>query len=111
MVVRPATTRRRCPKRARRFARERWSIPTPCSIERAGMLLTIDVGNTNITIGLYEGTHLAESWRLNTDHDRTSDEYGLLVDQLIVQTGRRRESIDGVIIASVVPVLTGTMER
>ena len=41
------------------------------------MLLTIDIGNTNLTIGLYEGEMLAHHWRLATDHNRMPDEYGL----------------------------------
>ena len=41
------------------------------------MLLTIDIGNTNLTIGLYDGDMLAWHWRLATDHARMPDEYGL----------------------------------
>ena len=41
------------------------------------MLLTIDVGNTNLTIGLYESDKLGARWRLATDHERMPDEYGL----------------------------------
>jgi type III pantothenate kinase len=74
------------------------------------MLLAIDVGNTNITLGLYSGDKLADSWRLETVHDRTADEYGLMIRLLITQAGFQDTAIDGVIIASVVPVLTGTME-
>jgi type III pantothenate kinase len=75
------------------------------------MLLAIDVGNTNITLGLYKKDQLIDSWRMETVHDRTSDEYGLVIHQLIAQSGHAHEAIEGVIIASVVPVLTGTMER
>lgn len=75
------------------------------------MLLAIDVGNTNITLGLYGGDTLAHSWRLETVHDRTPDEYGLMLGLLIEQAGRKKEAVTGVIIASVVPVLTGTMEN
>jgi type III pantothenate kinase len=41
------------------------------------MLLTIDIGNTNLTLGLYEGDKLGAHWRLATDHNRMPDEYGL----------------------------------
>ena len=41
------------------------------------MLLTIDIGNTNLTLGLYEGDTLGAHWRLSTDHNRMPDEYGL----------------------------------
>jgi type III pantothenate kinase len=75
------------------------------------MLLAVDVGNTNITIGLYDGDKLVESWRLRTEHDRTADEYGLMFEQLITRSKRSLEKIHHVIIASVVPVLTPTMER
>jgi type III pantothenate kinase len=75
------------------------------------MLLAIDVGNTNITLGLYAGDVLSESWRIETVHHRTSDEYGLIMHQLIAQ-GRHKESdVKAVIVASVVPVLTRTMEQ
>jgi type III pantothenate kinase len=75
------------------------------------MLLTIDVGNTNITLGLYQGDELAESWRLETLHHRTSDEYGLVIRQLIEHSAHAKEPVRGAIIASVVPILTRTMEQ
>ncbi|MCK6551244.1 type III pantothenate kinase [Myxococcota bacterium] len=75
------------------------------------MLLAIDVGNTNITLGLYVGDRLAHSWRLATVHDRTSDEYGLFIEQLLAQAGAKKSALTGVIIASVVPVLGRTMEQ
>jgi type III pantothenate kinase len=73
------------------------------------MLLTIDVGNTNIVIGVFDGETLVRSWRLQTLRDRTSDELGLLVDGLFAHHHIDRTRIDGVVIASVVPPLTGTM--
>lgn len=74
------------------------------------MLLAFDVGNTNITLGLYDGDRLIESFRLETVHSRTSDEYGLLVRNLLGGIGVLPEKVGGVIIASVVPVVTGTVE-
>ena len=67
------------------------------------MLLTIDVGNTNITIGLYEGEKIRGVFRLTTKLPRTSDEYGVMFSELIERQGYRVGDIDGVIIASVVP--------
>lgn len=72
------------------------------------MLLTIDVGNTNITFGLYQGENLGPRWRICTIHDKMPDEYGILLDQLFRHRGYRPEDVTGVAIASVVPPLTPT---
>ena len=72
------------------------------------MLLTIDVGNTNITFGLYQGENLGPRWRIRTIHDKMPDEYGILLDQLFRHQGYRPEDVTGVAIASVVPPLTPT---
>jgi type III pantothenate kinase len=71
------------------------------------MLLCIDVGNTNITLGLYEGENLGPRWRLATDHERMPDEFILQLLGLLGLAGVGREKIDGAAIASVVPPLTG----
>ncbi|NPV77069.1 MAG: type III pantothenate kinase [Anaerolineae bacterium] len=71
------------------------------------MLLTIDIGNTNITLGLYENQNLGARWRLATDHDRMPDEYGLQILGLLENSGCKLNSIEGVCLASVVPPLTG----
>lgn len=70
------------------------------------MLLAIDVGNTNVTLGLYEGEKLGPHWRLATDHDRMPDEYGLQLLGLLDHAGLPKESLTGVCLASVVPQLT-----
>ena len=70
------------------------------------MLLAIDVGNTNLTLGLYEGDQLARHWRLATDHTRMPDEYGLQLLGLLENAGRSREDVSGISLASVVPPLT-----
>jgi type III pantothenate kinase len=75
------------------------------------MLLAIDVGNTNIVLGVFDGTRLTHSWRLQTLRERTADEIGILVTHLFGQSGVERGRIDGIIISSVVPPLTGTMEE
>ncbi|MGE5251586.1 MAG: type III pantothenate kinase [Bacteroidota bacterium] len=70
------------------------------------MLLTIDVGNTNLTLGLYEGDRLGRHWRLATDHARMPDEYGLQFLGLLENAARGPGDITGVSLASVVPALT-----
>jgi type III pantothenate kinase len=75
------------------------------------MLLAIDIGNTNITLGLYDGDTLGPRWRLATDHERMPDEYGITITQLFRHQGRSPTDVEGAVIASVVPPLTGTFER
>jgi type III pantothenate kinase len=75
------------------------------------MLLAIDVGNTNIVLGVFEGELLTESWRLVTMRERTSDEIGILVEQLFERSDIGFSQIDGIILSSVVPPLTRTMEE
>ena len=65
------------------------------------------MGNTNITLGLYQGKELGPRWRLATVHDRMPDEYGLQFVGLLEHAGCRVEEIEGVCLASVVPPLTG----
>ena len=67
------------------------------------MLLVIDVGNTNITIGLYEGKGIKCHFRMTTQLPRTSDEYGIMLTELIEHHGFGVGDVSGVIIASVVP--------
>jgi type III pantothenate kinase len=71
------------------------------------MLLTIDIGNTNLTLGLYEGDTLGAHWRLATDHNRMPDEYGLQLLGLLQNAGKTLKDIKGISLASVVPPLTG----
>jgi len=73
------------------------------------MLLTLDLGNTNLTIGLYEGNELRHHWRLATDHERMPDEYGLQILGLLTHAGCGPDSLIGVSLASVVPPLTGRL--
>ena len=75
------------------------------------MFLAIDIGNTNITLGVYDGTRLAATWRVATVHDRMPDEYGILLIQLMAQQGIAPEQVSGVAIASVVPALTRRVPR
>ena len=72
------------------------------------MLLTLDIGNTNITLGLYREEELLSAWRLATDHERMPDEYGPQILGLLELAGVAREDLTGAVLASVVPPLTGT---
>ena len=70
------------------------------------MILTIDVGNTNLTLGLYAGKEIGPHWRLATDHQRMPDEYGLQFLGLLDNAGVTVDVIKGICLASVVPPLT-----
>lgn len=73
------------------------------------MLLAIDVGNTNIVIGVFRERQLAHSWRLTTLRERTADELGILITDLCEHHGVVAADISGIVMASVVPPLTGTL--
>jgi type III pantothenate kinase len=75
------------------------------------MLLAIDVGNTNVTIGVFDGDRLTHSWRLAALRERTADELGIFVTRLFEQTGVHVADVLGIAIASVVPPLTRSMEE
>ncbi len=74
------------------------------------MLLVIDVGNTTTVIGIFDGEELVESWRVGTQVERTTDEYGILFKELLVFSKVRRKDIDGIIISCVVPPLRPSLE-
>src|SRR3990172_2329136 len=71
------------------------------------MLLTIDVGNTNITLGLYDAEELGPRWRLATAHERMPDEYGLEFYHMLAHAWFGPEGLEGICIASVAPPLRG----
>jgi type III pantothenate kinase len=75
------------------------------------MLLVIDVGNTNLTIGLFEGDQLGWHWRLATDHNRMPDEYGLQILGLLQHAGHNISDLTGIALSSVVPPLTGRVTQ
>jgi type III pantothenate kinase len=75
------------------------------------MLLTIDIGNTNITLGLYNGDIPGPRWRLATNHDRMPDEYGLQFLGLLNHGCCSPDSLEGICLASVVPPLTGKIAQ
>ena len=73
--------------------------------------MTIDIGNTNISLGIYQDEKLGSSWRVSTDHQRMPDEYGLQIEGLLRHADLKPEDISGVCLASVVPQLTGVFNQ
>jgi type III pantothenate kinase len=72
------------------------------------MLLAVDIGNTNITLGVFKDDELAAKWRIATDPARLTDEYALMVNQLLPYKGLSPDDVSAVSICSVVPPLTPT---
>src|SRR5215472_16999015 len=75
------------------------------------MLLAIDVGNTNVVFGVFEGRKLIGHWRLETDVRRTHDEYGVLFRQLLSDASVQARQVDAVVISNVVPPLQFTLQQ
>ncbi|KPV56011.1 transcriptional regulator [Paenibacillus sp. A3] len=75
------------------------------------MILVVDVGNTNIVLGIYEGKQLLHHWRLSTNRSATSDEYGMTMYNLFRHAGIGLDQVDGVILSSVVPPLMFVLEQ
>ncbi len=75
------------------------------------MLLCIDLGNTNITFGLYNGDDLRCHLRIKTDHHKMPDEYGILLFNLLAHAGNRAQDVTSICMCSVVPPLTGIFEQ
>jgi len=73
------------------------------------VLLALDAGNSNITIGAFEGRDLVSQWRLRTVHDQTADEWGILLRNLFSPAGLDIARVDGIIISSVVPPIDSTL--
>ncbi|MEO8370302.1 MAG: type III pantothenate kinase [Candidatus Solibacter sp.] len=73
------------------------------------MLLALDAGNSNITIGAFEGRDLIFHWRLRTVKEQTADEWGILLRNLFSPAGLDIANVDGIIIASVVPPIDSTL--
>ncbi|MFA5054744.1 MAG: type III pantothenate kinase [Dehalococcoidia bacterium] len=74
------------------------------------MLLAIDIGNTNITLGVFDDERLVSTWSVATDVKKTADEYAVLLSSLLTGEGLAFEDIDEIGMACVVPSLLGTME-
>jgi type III pantothenate kinase len=79
--------------------------------ESSELLLAIDAGNTNITIGVFHGERLLRTWRLGTNRHATSDELGLLFLGLVRNAIRQGDQVTGAVIASVVPSLDRPLLR
>lgn len=75
------------------------------------MILVADVGNTNMTMGVYEGENLKTTFRLMTATPHTSDEYGILITQLLQSKGIDPKALEGSIIASVVPTVMHSLQK
>jgi len=73
------------------------------------MLLALDVGNTNIVVGVFEGQKMVEHWRVRTDRERTADEHGLLVTHLLQYACLPPQGVKGIIISNVVPPMTDAL--
>jgi type III pantothenate kinase len=75
------------------------------------MLLVVDVGNTNIVLGIYQGEKLVHDWRIMTDREKTADEYGTLLQNLFASRRVALEDIAAIIISCVVPPVVRAMEQ
>ncbi len=75
------------------------------------MILVIDVGNTNTVLGLYREEKLLDFWRISTDTQKTSDEYGMLIKQLFVHQNYSFDDMEALIISSVVPTIMYTLDH
>jgi type III pantothenate kinase len=75
------------------------------------MLLVIDIGNTNTSLGVFDGENLVANWRLTTARERTGDEWGVHTRNLFALASLDFKSIDAIAIASVVPPLNFTLKR
>jgi type III pantothenate kinase len=78
-------------------------------LQEAYVLLALDAGNSNITIGAFEGKTLLYQWRLRTVHEQTADEWGILLHNLFSPAGLDIARVDGIIISSVVPPIDSTL--
>lgn len=75
------------------------------------MILVLDVGNTNIVLGIFEGKKLVRSWRIYTNKDKTSDEYGIQIRVLFQYSNIRYENVEAIVISSVVPPVMPALEE
>lgn len=75
------------------------------------MLLTLDIGNTNIKTALFDGENMVNYWRLATSRTTTSDEYGIMLMNLFAHEHRDVRDVEGIMISSVVPQVNFTVEH
>ena len=69
------------------------------------MILTMDVGNTNIKTALFEGKEMVKYWRMSTNINSTSDEYGVRLSSMFAHEGVPTSSVEGIVVSSVVPTI------
>jgi type III pantothenate kinase len=86
-------------------------LPHINNSEKQSMVLLLDIGNTNIKIGVSDGTKIVRSWRIATDYTKTADEYGMVVLDLLSTINLTFNNIDGIIMSSVAPSLNYTIEH
>ena len=75
------------------------------------MLLAMDIGNTNVKIGIFKGDKLTSTWRVSTVASHTADEYGMMIYDLLRQSGNKFDDVKGSVISSVAPSLNYTIEH
>lgn len=75
------------------------------------MLLAVDIGNTNIVLGVFKGEELIQSWRLKTDRNKSADEYAMIINQLFTFNKISIRDIEDIIIATVVPPVVHTFQH
>ena len=75
------------------------------------MILTLDIGNTNMKTALFDGMEMKQYWRLSTNRNRTSDEYGMAMMNLLNHYGIDRSEVEGIMMSSVVPQINFTIEH
>ena len=75
------------------------------------MLLAFDVGNTNIVLGVFKDGNLIQNWRMETDNNKSADEYGMIINQLFGYEGLNTKEVKDVIISTVVPSVLYTLQH
>ncbi|MGB9835436.1 MAG: type III pantothenate kinase [Candidatus Saccharicenans sp.] len=75
------------------------------------MLITFDIGNTTIGLGVFQGKKLLSDWKIKSDREKTADEFGIVLCQLLGHAGIKCEKLTGAIISSVVPPLTPILQQ
>ncbi len=78
---------------------------------RTDMLLAFDVGNTNMVLGVFKDDNLIQNWRMETDTNKSADEYGMIINQLFNYEGLNTKEVKDVIISTVVPSVLYTLQH
>jgi type III pantothenate kinase len=79
--------------------------------EEQTMLLAFDVGNTNIVLGVFKDGNLIQNWRLETDNNKSADEYGMIINQLFSYEGLNIRDVKDIIVSTVVPSVLFTLQH